>query len=481
MTLHNLATNVLIRALTLNLDSFPPGRKEIDQFTLDQLDTLLEKIKDFTKDAHLKPFEGNEKEKELALRCFLLQPNSVHCQFCHAFFTDYDKAIAHLTKHEQNRKQSVTNATVTNASFLDGDCIPRSTENLPKTVRKFLNTDVKVIMKKIRIETEFATGDATNSVLLRELEAIVRKKYPIARGYPFGSRFAGTASLNSDVDIFLDLKGKYNFSECRDVCNSYSPTDIKESIECVKQLILQETNDWLVDAVCFVARVPLLRLKSVKYDLKCDLTFSNGLSHRNSMWLWYIFYLQPSSRWLVCYLKQWNAEDCLNTYTMSLMVIFFFQCRYQLPSVNFLQRDNRRAKFIDGWNTDFARPTLKELGNELCDESISSLAQQFFTFYTTEFSLETDVVCPFLGRTGVKKHQFHEATNGKIPSEMVLLWHHLNQRKTESETKYPRFAYNRPFFVQDPFELNHNVAKGIPSGKASKYLRLMELSAKSLS
>ncbi|KFB37112.1 AGAP003771-PA-like protein [Anopheles sinensis] len=439
---------------------------------------LLKKIKDFLNDTHLEILKLHQDEWNIATMCYFQQPDKVDCRFCGNSFNECVNALKHFTEYELKKKTMVKNdRPLASASYLDINCIPRSMEQLPKRIKKLLNKDTYKVVKKILLDASCAKDDPLNSIVASDVQNVVRKGFPLAKVHPFGSRFVGTANLESDTDIYIDVEGKYALTEYGNKCSSLSPADIKESIESVKNLFLDE-SDWLVDEACINARVPVLRVRYREYDVKCDLTFSNGLAHQNSMWLAYMFDLQPNSRWLVCYLKKWNPESCLNTYTISLLVIFFFQCRNQLPSVHMLQQDvNTVGKFIDGWNTDFARPTLDQLGYQLCNEAMPSLAHKFFTFYSEQFSLETDIVCPFLGRIGIRKSQVYDTACDKLPPEMSALSLYMEEHQNDPDFKR-HIAFNKPFVVQDPFELSHNVAKGVAVDKASKYLRLFELSAK---
>ncbi|XP_058169656.1 terminal uridylyltransferase Tailor-like [Anopheles ziemanni] len=473
--MHQLATNVLMHALITNLDSYAPGSKSIDPYTLSLLELLLEKIKDFLNDTHLELFKLHKNEWNIATMCYQ-QLEKVDCRFCGDSFNECVNALKNFTEHELKKKTKVEKDEPL-ASYLGINCIPRSMEQLPKTIKKLLKKDTNTVLKEIQLDTLCGKDNPINAIVASDIQNVVRKGFPLAKVYPFGSRFVGTANSESDIDIYIDVEGNYALTEYGNKCSSLSPADTIESIKCVKNLFLDKI-DWLVDKKLLMARVPLLCVRYLTYGVKCDLSFTNGLAHQNSIWLAYMFDLQPKSRWLICYLKKWNPESCLNTYTISLLVIFFFQCRNQLPSVHMLQQDvNTVGKFIDGWNIDFARPTLDQLGYQLCNDPMPSLVHQFFTFYSDQFSLETDIVCPFLGRTGIKKSQFQVTAYDELPSEMSALLVYMEEHQKDPDIKR-HFAFNKPFVVQDPFELCHNVAKGVAVDKASKYLRLFELSAK---
>lgn len=217
-----------------------------------------------------------------------------------------------------------------------------------------------------------------------------------------------------------------------------------------------------------------------------------------------------AGRMLVCYLKQWSRERSLNGYTISLMVIFLFQLMDCLPSVASLQLDPKNDLIIDGkicwlcaylhssignsslffagWNAGFATPTLEELNIKLELSEMKELADNFFqlysfrSFYTSWFTLETQIISPFHGPSWgcplLKKH-FGSPNYSKVPATMERLKRYLLEHKHDTSSKY-QFAYDRLLVVQDPFELCHNVAKALPAEVAIRIVHSFELSAKLL-
>ncbi|XP_053660939.1 terminal uridylyltransferase Tailor [Anopheles marshallii] len=472
-----LATNLLIETLTLNLDTYDPGPKRIDTFILAQLETLMEKIQQFISDCTLVPLDEDAQSRGKIMLYFYQQPNVVRCRFCQKCLNEYGAAIEHIKMHERQKKpdEKESNAKIT--SFIKKNCIPKSSDKMTKSMRKFLSKNPTTLVEGLIAECNYVQNDIDNERVLKNLEGCLKLHYPSVKCYPFGSRIVGTGSLSSDIDMFVDLENGYLGRSANTV-----PEELKETVEKVVT-ILKSTNDWSIDDIILSARVPLLRVISVIHDnIHCDLTFSNGLAHRNSLLLQYMFKLQPTARQLVCYLKNWNRESCLNSYTLSLMVIFLYQCHKLLPSVAKLQEDPSNDMIIDGWNAGFATPTLEELNMKLWQSSVPGLAYMFFEFYSFEgryFSMETQVVCPFLGDVRVLKSSFDSPNYDKVPAQMERLKRYMVDHQADTDTKRP-FIYNKPFVVQDPFEHSHNVAKAIPVEIATRLMRSFELSLQSI-
>ncbi|XP_049281120.1 terminal uridylyltransferase Tailor [Anopheles funestus] len=470
MSYQYLATNLLLETLTRNLDTYDPGPKNIDTFTLTQIETLMEKFQLFLNDSTHVSFEDDEQNRDKIMMHFYQQPNVVRCRSCNKCLNEYGAVIDHIKLHERQKEQEEKESKPINPNFTKKNCIPRSNEKLSKSMRKFLSKNPTTVIDEVIAECDYVEHDIDNARVLLDLEGCLTQYYPSVKCYPFGSRTVGTGSLSSDLDVFVDLYNVY-------LGRNDAPETLMESIGKIEH-ILKITKEWTIDEIILNARVPLLRITSFNYDhLHCDLTFSNGLAHRNSLLLRYMFSLQPNARKLVCYLKNWNRESCLNSYTLSLMVIFLYQCYNLLPSVAELQEDSRHDIIIDGWNAGFATPTLEELNMKLCESSISSLARMFFEFYSLR--METRVVCPFLGPIVLLKSFFDSPNYEDIPTQMGRLKRYMQEHQADTNTRN-LFVYRKPFVVQDPFEHSHNVAKAVPVEVAARIMRSFELSMQSI-
>uniref|UniRef100_A0A182NDE7 Poly(A) RNA polymerase mitochondrial-like central palm domain-containing protein n=1 Tax=Anopheles dirus TaxID=7168 RepID=A0A182NDE7_9DIPT len=461
----HLSTNILAHALKLNLDAIPAEGFSLDTFSVSLLEKLVLKIQKVIAKSEKKPYEGSIPERDNVMKCFYQDPELVHCRFCKESIFCHEEAVRHMHQHEKDDKQLVE----TDPCYLRVTCIPRWGGSLLKQMRKFLDKYSADIMNKKGYDSMDSQTAADNEKnILQQLVSALNKSYPKVKCYAFGSRTTGTGSFKSDLDIFVDLESVYGGRKYRkDVEN------IAVSIVKVRST-LQKMPNWEIIDMVLGARVPLLRVLNTNYDMICDLTFSNGLAHRNSLLLQYMYSLQPTCRQLVCYIKEWNRESSLNSYTISLMAIFFYQYYGWLPAVASLQDYEKTILMIDDWDTGFRTPTLAELNLRLCDCSISMLAAMFFNFYSIPphfCSLESEVVSPFSASNESKR--LYGCTNAPIFEKYLgemerFKWYMQDHLNDQDRSK--TFAYNRPFVIQDPFEHCHNVAKGITVEAAARLL-----------
>lgn len=75
---------------------------------------------------------------------------------------------------------------------------------MPEEVN-YLFSSLENVISELMSEVDKVRFDqGKESELIRSLELAVRRKFPEAKAYPFGSRVTGLGLMNSDIDIFLD-------------------------------------------------------------------------------------------------------------------------------------------------------------------------------------------------------------------------------------------------------------------------------------
>lgn len=166
----------------------------------------------------------------------------IHCQ------SDFHKLLA------KSKDFKVPNITITASEFLD---------DIDKNVDNLETESNKVFLEKEKEES-----------LLEAIGETVKPVYPNAEAYIFGSRLSHLGFPSSDVDVFLD---------CNDVyfaCSSQEQS--QEYIKSIESYFDRASNTWVVEEVLLATRVPIMKLRHIPTNLKCDISFINGLSVEKS-------------------------------------------------------------------------------------------------------------------------------------------------------------------------------------------------------
>ncbi|EDS35017.1 conserved hypothetical protein [Culex quinquefasciatus] len=353
---------------------------------------------------------------------------------------------------------------------LEVGCLPTIKEPVSNKMKKFLtNKSPQDQLKATTERKQEQVNSPVHAAIAADLEKILAYKFPNVKAHPFGSRVTGLGNDTSDVDIYLDLDGNQEGNLSKDTIQRYSNQ---------VQALLQASGHWSEFKPILNARTPILRTWNLQQKLDCDLSFSNGLSMCNTELIQYFFEIQPVCSAVTLYVKEWARYlniEALNGYTVTLLTIFFFQAHKLLPSVYQLQTNNseeHKVRRISHWRVDFERKSLEQLKIVPIPEAqIELYLGGFFAFYGEAFKFETNMVCPFLGTPQLKIH--FDPLGTRIPAQMkALREYYATLNMNEAHPVNELLQYAKPMVVQDPFELNHNVAKGLMPINVSKFRKL---------
>ncbi|XP_041767176.1 uncharacterized protein LOC121590992 [Anopheles merus] len=100
-----LATNLLIESLTLNLASYKPGLKNIDTFTMNQIEKLMKKLELFLATSNLVQCEEDELQRDKIMMSFYQQPDTVRCRHCNESFSENVASTQHIQNNEGNEQK----------------------------------------------------------------------------------------------------------------------------------------------------------------------------------------------------------------------------------------------------------------------------------------------------------------------------------------------------------------------------------------
>ncbi|XP_014235780.1 uncharacterized protein LOC106658383 [Trichogramma pretiosum] len=280
--------------------------------------------------------------------------------------------------------------------------------------------------------------------LLKAVEKVVENVYPNATAYKFGSRSSQTALSNSDLDIFLDCDDMYN--------NNFDAASSHKYLSSVKNCFESHKDVWYIEEVIVDASTPIIKLRHYPTSLKCDISFSNGLSHRKSKLVRYYNDAYPMCRELILYLKKWitfsqlSGTEGISTFTISWLVIFYLQRKGIFPSVHELIKYQTRSIIIDGWECGYQENICIKSNDSTFSEHLVGL----FTFYA-KFDYQKYVICPYLGKI-IEKEKF--ATR-ELPAELTAK---LSKRKKKA---LAFFRFDSPMCMQDPTDLSQNSTKAL--------------------
>lgn len=94
----------------------------------------------------------------------------------------------------------------------------------------------------------------------------------------------------------------------------------------------------------------------------------------------------------------------------------------------------------------------------------------FFHFYGYQFNHQTDIVCPLLG-VECQKAMFEPQNVVPLPLEFVPYQQYMmNIDLRVADEVDDLFANRKPLVVQDPFDLIHNVGKGMVQNKLNRFI-----------
>lgn len=129
--------------------------------------------------------------------------------------------------------------------------------------------------------------------------------------------------------------------------------------------------------------------------------------------------------------------------------------------------------YIDEWNANFANISLPQLKMPLATDFKKCLLG-LFKFYGYDFDFTNYIICILTG-SRVPKHFFDHGREHQLPPIFKTFSEYMSKIDVdEADEVEDLFSNHKPMVIQDPFELIHNVSKGIQENKLIKmisYLR----------
>lgn len=194
----------------------------------------------------------------------------------------------------------------------------------------------------------------------------------------------------------------------------------------------------------FQASVPLLKLTDMDSQIEVDLCVNNELGVRNSLLLNTYCKYDRRVLHLGRLVKEWakkhelasSTDGCLNSYAYMLLVVFFLQSVQPpvVPNLQMLEQESflvpdRKWGGEDYWETKF-KMNVDDLPPSSNKMSIGELLINFFQFYARDFDWRRHAV-------SMRRQETGKAVD---KNSLVLP------------------ANDDQWYVEDPFDLKHNLA-----------------------
>lgn len=198
-----------------------------------------------------------------------------------------------------------------------------------------------------------ASGTDNFEVIADNLKTMLKPRLGNVEVYFYGSRVIGVGDKSSDLDIFIDIGGKYY--------SGYEFTKKDDENYHAIKLELEKSPKWTNPNAIRRTFVPILQATFSELGLNCkylkqdipnrlsinsfttlgDISISNGVSHANSLILRHLFEIQPEAAKLVHFVKKMIGSqnfDGLTRYSVVVLVLFFLQQRNLMPSIKVVHR-----------------------------------------------------------------------------------------------------------------------------------------------
>lgn len=220
------------------------------------------------------------------------------------------------------------------------------------------------------------------------------------------------------------------------------------------------------------AKVPIIKITDTRLNLDCDICVNRHLPIANTKLLAFYASLDPRVRPLIISVKFWAKQrklcdtyhGTLSAYAYVLMAINFLQ-QLTPPVLPCLQDPKLVANgwkqepvVLDDLKVDLSfcasrEQALEQLGGVVNAMTLAELVAGFFLFYGRKFDYQNHVV---------------SVRNGKIANKAELML--LRKAAAAESSKKVTFGPSWRLFIEDPFELEHDLGSVIFSKEAQERL-----------
>lgn len=195
---------------------------------------------------------------------------------------------------------------------------------------------------------------------------------------------------------------------------------------------LFKLSNFVVERILHNATFPIIKLRSIKYDIKIDMSINQYCAIENTLFIERVLCDYPCMKPIIVLVKTLcnsfninSSYSCtLSSYAITLMTIFYFQVVHEIPEVF-----SHRKVIVDEEHTLF--------------ENLKG----FFFYYAWIFDYEHDVI---------------SVSSGKL------------KQKSNINFKSYSTKYNLVFCVEDPFITDFNVTRTISQNSLEKIVKIFK-------
>uniref|UniRef100_W6NBI4 PAP 25A-associated domain containing protein n=1 Tax=Haemonchus contortus TaxID=6289 RepID=W6NBI4_HAECO len=247
----------------------------------------------------------------------------------------------------------------------------------------------------------------------------------------YGSTLNGFGTRSCDVDMSLSFPGD-------------PPKKVTVGGAVCPDTVMREVAKALVDYpnardeqyIC--AKVPIVRFRGKDLDIEADISYRNDLALHNTQLLrqyckWDEDRLPTLGIWVKTWAKRCGVGDAskgsLSSYAWVLMLVHYLQRTEPIRMLPYLQlgvKNPAECQFVNGWNVDFWK--FVDVGqSQRVGISTYELFVGFLDYFSNHFQYDAHII------------------QINLPGQV---------------SKRGRW-YRCPMVIQDPFELDHNLAQGV--------------------
>ncbi|XP_033170789.1 terminal uridylyltransferase Tailor-like [Drosophila mauritiana] len=386
--------------------------------------------------------------------------NLVLCMVCGAPFQSTQDCLAHaLLKHGSKLQKQLRKRLNAITTILNSAQSQSERHELREALEKskpggHLRTVLNIFA--VDLEKMKTCFEHVRNCIEKEMKGKVRV-------FPFGSLVTGLALKESDLDLFLEPNGNQP-----PLCHQY---------------LYNRTSYFLRSSKCFAdvvtirhASVPIIRCKHQLTGLNIDFNMSNPNGIFNSRFVGELMLRNERIRELSLFLKIWAKKlklicnGGMTSYCLISLIIVNLQVNRIVPSVKQLQ-SLCPPVILSGVNFAYSLDLTPPITERL---TTLDLLKNFFIYYST-VNFDKSLLSPFLGGCVDK-----ETTLG-IPGGFPE--YDEQQKLVHDATGEPPHAFqlDRVMCVQDPFELNRNVAKSVSIANLFYFRQCLVLAAQACS